>query len=219
MKFTYSWPNDGDEPESIERPVHKTYQPTSIITQSSTRSLPTTRPPVHDRPSRIRKHAEKDPRIINWSQAVKAIESVDPDLHAGILEDTKRDENRRNARRSVSSSFAQDIDFVSRNSDSSPQQDHRFHSQHQSVPEASIRRSDKSSTNSFGVEIFSCAQCFETFNYQSDLDDHGHKTQHACYFCVFPECGFQSLRSGDVLRHQMIHQSTAIRYPCTHCQQ
>lgn len=66
------------------------------------------RPPLYDRPSRIRKPAEKDSRIISWSQAVDAIESVDPDLHAGILED-RRVESSKERERGVSPSFGQDI--------------------------------------------------------------------------------------------------------------
>jgi hypothetical protein len=41
----------------------------------------------YQRPARTRKPAQKDSRIISWSEAVDTIESLDPDLHAGILED------------------------------------------------------------------------------------------------------------------------------------
>ncbi|KAF8846891.1 hypothetical protein BDZ45DRAFT_733959 [Acephala macrosclerotiorum] len=44
---------------------------------------------AHDRPNRVRKPAQKDSRIITWSEAVDALESLDPDLHAGIMEDSK----------------------------------------------------------------------------------------------------------------------------------
>jgi hypothetical protein len=49
-----------------------------------------TRPAGTDRPNRIRKPAQRDSRIISWSDAVNDIESLDPDLHAGILEDIRQ---------------------------------------------------------------------------------------------------------------------------------
>ncbi|KAH8793470.1 centromere protein Scm3-domain-containing protein, partial [Hyaloscypha finlandica] len=46
-----------------------------------------TRPPASERPSRIRKPAQRDSRIISWSEAVDTIQSLDPVLHAEMLED------------------------------------------------------------------------------------------------------------------------------------
>jgi hypothetical protein len=48
------------------------------------------RPPASERPSRIRKPAQRDSRIISWSEAVDTIQSLDPVLHAEMLEDNKR---------------------------------------------------------------------------------------------------------------------------------
>ncbi|KAF4625269.1 hypothetical protein G7Y89_g12903 [Cudoniella acicularis] len=51
------------------------------------------KPPVttdHQRPNRIRRPAQRDSRIISWSDAANTIKSLDPDLHAGILDDIKR---------------------------------------------------------------------------------------------------------------------------------
>ncbi|KAE9368822.1 hypothetical protein N431DRAFT_64758 [Stipitochalara longipes BDJ] len=48
------------------------------------------RPPAIDRPSRVRKPAQRDSKIITWSEAVDTIRSLDPVLHAEMLEDTKR---------------------------------------------------------------------------------------------------------------------------------
>lgn len=42
------------------------------------------------RPTRIRKPAQTDTNILTWTEAVDAIESLDPDLHAGILEDASK---------------------------------------------------------------------------------------------------------------------------------
>ncbi|KAH6669283.1 hypothetical protein B0J14DRAFT_598328 [Halenospora varia] len=44
----------------------------------------------HQRPSRIRKPTKRDSRIISWSDAANTIKSLDPDLHAGIIEDIRR---------------------------------------------------------------------------------------------------------------------------------
>lgn len=41
------------------------------------------------RPVRIRKPAQTDPRIMSWNEAVVSIESLDPVLHAGIMEDAR----------------------------------------------------------------------------------------------------------------------------------
>ncbi|KAL2063373.1 hypothetical protein VTL71DRAFT_5178 [Oculimacula yallundae] len=48
---------------------------------------------LRERSTRIRKPAQTDPRILSWNQAVDSIESVDPVLHAGIMEDARRANN------------------------------------------------------------------------------------------------------------------------------
>ena len=48
------------------------------------------RPPATDRPNRIRKPAQRDSRIISWTEAVDTIQLLDPVLHAEMLEDNKR---------------------------------------------------------------------------------------------------------------------------------
>ncbi|KAH7403201.1 hypothetical protein BKA64DRAFT_706705 [Cadophora sp. MPI-SDFR-AT-0126] len=45
------------------------------------------------RPARVRKPAQTDPRILSWNEAVDSIESVDPILHAGIMEDARKANN------------------------------------------------------------------------------------------------------------------------------
>ena len=46
-----------------------------------------------ERPARVRKPVQTDPRILSWNQAVDSIESVDPILHAGIMEDARKANN------------------------------------------------------------------------------------------------------------------------------
>lgn len=46
-----------------------------------------------ERPARVRKPAQTDPRILSWNQAVDSIETVDPILHAGIMEDARKANN------------------------------------------------------------------------------------------------------------------------------
>jgi hypothetical protein len=40
---------------------------------------------------------------------------------------------------------------------------------------------------------------------------------HAAYVCGYPECGSQSARLGDLIRHQLSHKSVVSRHPCPHC--
>ena len=54
---------------------------------SSTRRPPP--PMTNSRPIRARKPARRDSTILSWTDAVATIESVDPDLHAGLLKDVK----------------------------------------------------------------------------------------------------------------------------------
>ena len=42
------------------------------------------------RPTRDRKPAQRDPTMLNWSEAVATIESLDPDLHSSLLQDVQR---------------------------------------------------------------------------------------------------------------------------------
>lgn len=44
----------------------------------------------YERPVRVRKPAQRDSHIISWSEAVDTIKSLDPDLHAGMRADARR---------------------------------------------------------------------------------------------------------------------------------
>jgi len=43
----------------------------------------------YQRPVRVRKPAQRDSRILSWSEAVDTIKSLDPELHAGMRDDAK----------------------------------------------------------------------------------------------------------------------------------
>ncbi len=64
---------------------------------------------------------------------------------------------------------------------------------------------------------FRCAQCGAGFDFQYQLDNHGTNGMHAAYVCGYPECGSQSARLGDLIRHQLSHKSVVSRHPCPHC--
>lgn len=64
---------------------------------------------------------------------------------------------------------------------------------------------------------FQCAQCGQAFDFQTELDSHGTGKMHAAYVCGFPDCGSQSARMTELIRHQKVHQSVVTRYPCTYC--
>jgi hypothetical protein len=49
------------------------------------------------RPERIRRPAQKDSRIISWSEAVDALESLDPEIHAGVMHDAGMTETSNSA--------------------------------------------------------------------------------------------------------------------------
>ncbi|KAF4611365.1 hypothetical protein G7Y89_g15648 [Cudoniella acicularis] len=64
---------------------------------------------------------------------------------------------------------------------------------------------------------YSCAECQENFEDQQQLEIHTSSTMHAAYVCQFPDCGSESTRYSDLLRHQLTHKTNVPRYPCTHC--
>jgi len=66
----------------------------------------------YQRPARTRKPAQKDSRIISWSEAVDTIESLDPDLHAGILEDVRRTNDHNWNFDNASSTSGRDLGFA-----------------------------------------------------------------------------------------------------------
>lgn len=49
----------------------------------------------HNRVLRVRVPARRDPSTISWTEAFECIEDVDPDLHAGLLQDSMVDESLR----------------------------------------------------------------------------------------------------------------------------
>ncbi|KAK0115550.1 hypothetical protein ONS95_000173 [Cadophora gregata] len=92
-KFTYLSSNQVEESDlsnseaSVENlayhaPAIKRAEPQYVVEQAT-----------RERPARIRKPAQTDPAILSWNQAVDSIESVDPILHAGIMEDARRANN------------------------------------------------------------------------------------------------------------------------------
>jgi hypothetical protein len=92
--FRYLWSNQAEESESI---TSDTSVGTHILEEreAAKAGAPTVshvpiRPPAPERPSRMRKPAQRDSRIISWSEAVDTIQSLDPVLPAGMLEDTRR---------------------------------------------------------------------------------------------------------------------------------
>jgi hypothetical protein len=66
----------------------------------------------YQRPARTRKPAQKDSRIISWSEAVDTIESLDSDLHAGILEDIRTTNGRNWKFENAISTSGQDRRFT-----------------------------------------------------------------------------------------------------------
>ncbi|CAL3972225.1 unnamed protein product [Diplocarpon coronariae] len=72
-------------------------------------------PAPRQHPARVRKPAQTDPRILNWSEAVDSIEALDPILHAGILEDVRNANG--NERFVQSTSIGQDARRVQDKSD------------------------------------------------------------------------------------------------------
>ncbi|KAE8450623.1 hypothetical protein EG329_005967 [Mollisiaceae sp. DMI_Dod_QoI] len=91
--FTYLLSNSTEESEvSVSEPsVDSLYvaPQTAPARRADLMSHGLAQDATHIRPNRIRKPAQKDSRIISWSEAVDALESLDPDLHAGILEDPR----------------------------------------------------------------------------------------------------------------------------------
>jgi hypothetical protein len=75
------------------------------------------------RPARTRKPAQKDSRIISWSEAVDTIESLDPDLHAGILEDIRTTNGDNWKFDNAISTSGQDRRFAQPRPHSSPEAD------------------------------------------------------------------------------------------------
>jgi hypothetical protein len=89
-RFRYLWSNEAGDSESI---ASETSVGTHILEEreaakARATAVPT-RPPAPERPSRIRKPAQRDSRIISWSEAVDTIQSLDPVLHAEMLKDTR----------------------------------------------------------------------------------------------------------------------------------
>jgi general transcription factor IIIA len=64
---------------------------------------------------------------------------------------------------------------------------------------------------------FRCAQCGLGFDDQESLDTHGSDAMHAAYVCEYPDCGSESIRIGDLNRHQLAHRNNVRRHPCPHC--
>ena len=71
--------------------------------------------------------------------------------------------------------------------------------------------------NRMHIRKYGCAQCGLMFDWQPDLDRHGSATMHAAYTCKYPDCGSESTRMADLLRHQLSHKADVPRYPCPHC--
>ncbi|CZR55463.1 uncharacterized protein PAC_05351 [Phialocephala subalpina] len=89
--FTYLLSNSTEESEVSEASVDSPYvAPQPIpVRHADPLSHGLSQDSMHVRPNRVRKPAQKDSRIITWSEAVDALESLDPDLHAGIMEDSR----------------------------------------------------------------------------------------------------------------------------------
>ncbi|KUJ24583.1 uncharacterized protein LY89DRAFT_713396 [Mollisia scopiformis] len=86
--FTYLLSNSTEESEvSVSEPsVNSLYVGPQVAPART--NFGSHNPAQHStRPNRIRRPAQKDSRIISWSEAVDALESLDPDLHADMLKD------------------------------------------------------------------------------------------------------------------------------------
>jgi hypothetical protein len=92
-RFRYLWSNAAGDSESIASETsvgtHILEEREAAKTRAPAVSHVPTRPPAPERPSRIRKPAQRDSRIISWSEAVDTIQSLDPVLHAEMLKDTR----------------------------------------------------------------------------------------------------------------------------------
>ncbi|KAL5314681.1 hypothetical protein ACEPPN_017326 [Leptodophora sp. 'Broadleaf-Isolate-01'] len=146
LKFTYLSTDQVEESElsnsevSVESLV---YQPPPAVGRTEPQYDSVQRP--RERPARVRKPAQTDPRIISWNQAVDSIESVDPILHAGIMEDARRANNQppRSSFRRLEPQILEDSDMDAPN-----------HSQ-ENTPPAEDRRSydDLPIRSSLAVEL------------------------------------------------------------------
>ncbi|KAH7319401.1 hypothetical protein BKA65DRAFT_541508 [Rhexocercosporidium sp. MPI-PUGE-AT-0058] len=142
-KFTYLSTDQVEESDLSNSEVsleNLVYQPPPAVRRTE---------PQYDspreRPCRIRKPAQTDPRILSWNQAVDSIESVDPILHAGIMEDARRANNEP----PHSSSRQQEHQVVEDSGTDTP------HLSQETTPPAEIRRSydDLPIRSSLAVEL------------------------------------------------------------------
>ncbi|KAI9047851.1 hypothetical protein LZ554_008559 [Drepanopeziza brunnea f. sp. 'monogermtubi'] len=92
-QYTYLSTNEFEETEASELSTEEIgYQPPpSFNGQKPGYDFA---PAPRERPVRVRKPAQTDPRILSWNEAVNSIENLDPILHAGIMEDARNGNQR-----------------------------------------------------------------------------------------------------------------------------
>jgi hypothetical protein len=84
------------------------------------------------RTTRTRKPAQRDSKVISWSQAVDTIKALDPTLHAGILEDTRFDLDAEGSRQWRPASYSKNVHENRRVSDQMLHLSQRSHPGHDS---------------------------------------------------------------------------------------
>ncbi|KAG4432087.1 hypothetical protein IFR05_012416 [Cadophora sp. M221] len=172
-KFTYISTDQVEESDlsnsevSVESLV---YQPPPAVRYTEPQYDSIQRP--RERPARVRKPAQTDPRILSWNQAVDSIESVDPILHAGIMEDARRANNVP-----PHSSFRRSEQQIVEDSD----MDIPNHSQ-ETTPPAEDRRSydDLPIRSSLAVELTSESEDFLIPGAPCPHADFHHTTPFPC---------------------------------------
>lgn len=91
--FRNLWSNEAGDSESIASETsvgtHILEEREAAKARAPAISHVPTRSPAPERPSRVKKPAQRDSRIISWSEAVNTIQSLDPVLHAEMLKDTR----------------------------------------------------------------------------------------------------------------------------------
>jgi hypothetical protein len=92
--FRHLWSNQAEESQSFTSDTsigtHVLEEREAAKARAAAISKISEPQPATDRPSRIRKPAQRDSRIITWSEAVDTIQSLDPVLHAEMLKDNVR---------------------------------------------------------------------------------------------------------------------------------
>ncbi|EPE24233.1 Homeo [Glarea lozoyensis ATCC 20868] len=170
------------------------------------------------RPARVRKPAQRDSKVISWSQAVDTIKAVDPTLHAGILEDTSFDPDAEGARQWRPTSHSMNLYGNRRVSDQMLHLSQRSHPDHDNFynPQRPRRYSDSAQPSRSQEDTFNHSDIVQNtgvpcphidcrgrtallYRLDRTIDENqsplsSHFLQHhrtALYPCVEPRCNYR----------------------------